>query len=183
MLADVRYWSNGQITNAYHNQSPAAYVAYLKAEYPALAARTSYLQLGNYLINWRHFGKLMFKPTADVSGNDDSAGAVTVQYLIPAISHPQPFVCAERDSAHFARALILSAPAGTTMSGYHNEPVTMESYAALWSKMTGRRVASYRQSSCDEAVEAGMPGWLAAEVLAGGRFNGEFGASSGDPEV
>lgn len=69
------------------------------------------------------------------------------------------------------------------MSGHRDELMTIESYAALWAKVTERRVTSYRQFSLEEAVEAGVPDWLAAEVLAGGRFNGEYGTSGGDPEV
>lgn len=45
-LSDSARWSNGEIMHNYHFDGKAAYTAYLKAEHPELAAKTSYLHVG-----------------------------------------------------------------------------------------------------------------------------------------
>lgn len=175
-LSDARKWSNGKVTENYHFNGTAASVQYLKDEFPELAKRTSYLQLGNFLSNWKYLKSVMFKPQSD--------GSMLIQYILRPHGKPQPFLDAPHDTGHFVRALILSdkAPPGTTMTGFRGELMTVEEYFALWGKVNNRKV-TYRQFAFEDAVASGLPDWLVEELLVAGNYTSDYGCSGGDPKV
>lgn len=52
-LSPTKKWSNGKYTHNYHFDAKWEAVEYLKATYPALEKKTSYLQVALYLSNWK----------------------------------------------------------------------------------------------------------------------------------
>lgn len=175
-LSDASKWSNGEIQELYHFNSAAETTRYLKTEFPELAKKTSYLQLGNFLTNWKYFNKNMFRKQRD--------GSVVIRYLMPTGGKAQPFVLGSEDTGHFVRALLLSdkAPAGTTMAGHRGSRMTLEDYAELWGKVNGKKV-SYEPMTLAETVAEGMPAWLMEELLAHGQYAASFGFNGDNPAV
>lgn len=175
-LSAASIWSRGEVTGNYHFDSTAMTVQYLKDQFPELAAKTSYLQLGNFFVNWRYLAPAMFKKQEDRS--------MLIKYLHLRDSQPQPWVDASHDTGHFVRALILSdqAPPGTTMAGYRDKLMTIEEYVALWGKINGART-SYEPLTLEDMIASGMPGWLAEELEISGYYCSKYGCSGGDPEV
>lgn len=52
-LSDVRKWSKGKDTWAYHFDSKAKIVEYIRQDSPELDKRMSTVQMGHYVTNWR----------------------------------------------------------------------------------------------------------------------------------
>lgn len=57
-LSATKKWSKGKYTNNFHFDAKWAAVEYMKATYPELDKKTSYLQVALYLSNWKEFGDL-----------------------------------------------------------------------------------------------------------------------------
>ncbi|KAK5133191.1 hypothetical protein LTR08_008127 [Meristemomyces frigidus] len=171
-LSDSENWSQGAITWNLHFDGKARYTDYLKATYPDLASRTSYLQMGSYLNNWR-MGPL-FAPQKQHDGS----------FIFPAMAVPNgkaiPYVDPPNDTGYFVKALI-SAPAGTTLLGY-GELMTAEQFVAAWGLVLGKEVCV--QSLTEEvALAAGMPAFMAQEIGESGEYATTYGWDGGDPEV
>lgn len=175
-LSDPGNWSNGETMDLYHFNSTATSTQCLKDEFPELTKRTSYLQLCNFLSNWKILKPVMFKKQND--------GSMLIQYHIAKNAVAHPFTNAPHDTGHFARALILSekAPAGTTMAGYRGEPIQIEEYATLWGKVNNMAV-SCRPFSHQESLDGGFPEWLVLELLKNGIYQSKQRCDGGDPEV
>lgn len=175
-LSAASKWSGGEVTGNYHFDSTAMTVQYLKDEFPDLAAKTSYLQLGNFFVNWRHLAPVMFNKQED--------GSMLIKYLHMKNGKSQPWVDASHDTGHFVRALILSdcAPPGTTMAGYRDRMMSLEKYVALWGEVNNVEV-SYEPLTLDDMLTSGMPDWLVEELLVSGYYCAKYGCGGGDPEV
>lgn len=52
-LSDARKWSKGKYTGVYHFQSKANVVEYIAKELPELKKKSSFIQVGYYMTNWR----------------------------------------------------------------------------------------------------------------------------------
>lgn len=52
-LSHASKWSKGKYTGVYHFDSKAVVVEYTKEKYPALNGKTSLLQLGLFVTNWK----------------------------------------------------------------------------------------------------------------------------------
>jgi hypothetical protein len=61
VLSHTNKWSKGKYTHNYHFDAKWEGVEYLKATYPALDKKTSYLQVGLYITNWK--GLALLRPT------------------------------------------------------------------------------------------------------------------------
>lgn len=61
-LSHTKKWSQGKYTHNLHFDAKWTGVDYLKATYPALDKKTSYLQVGLYVTNWKK-GLHMARPT------------------------------------------------------------------------------------------------------------------------
>jgi hypothetical protein len=59
-LSLTKKWSGGKYAHNFHFDAKWMAVEYLKTTYPQLAEKTSYLQVGLYLTNWKGFGPLPF---------------------------------------------------------------------------------------------------------------------------
>lgn len=58
VLSHAKKWSQGKITHNLHFDAKWEGVEYLKATHPALDKKTSYLQVGLYMTNWKGLGLL-----------------------------------------------------------------------------------------------------------------------------
>lgn len=52
-LSDATKWSNGKYKGIYHFDSKAAVVEYLEEKYPVVAKKTSLMQMGLFINNWK----------------------------------------------------------------------------------------------------------------------------------
>lgn len=52
-LSNASKWSNGKYKGVYHFDSKAVVVEYLKSVYPEVAKKTSFLQMGLFVTNWK----------------------------------------------------------------------------------------------------------------------------------
>lgn len=52
-LSNASKWSKGKYTGVYHFDSKAKVVDYLKETYPTLKEKTSLLQMGLFITNWK----------------------------------------------------------------------------------------------------------------------------------
>lgn len=66
-LSATKKWSKGKYTNNYHFDAKWDTVEYLKANYPELNKKSSYLQMALYLTNWKEFEGLPFGRPLKVS--------------------------------------------------------------------------------------------------------------------
>ena len=174
-LSDTKKWTNGEIKSNLHFDGKAMFTDYLKEEYPSLAAKTSYLQMGFYLSNWRmgpHFAP-----------QKQEDGTFVIRKFIVNQGKPIPFVDPPNDTGHFVRALILSpsAPAGSTMLGYA-ELIPHEEYNDTWARVLGVQ-SRIEQVKYEDMVKLGMPEWLALEISESGIYTTKYGWTGGDPEV
>ena len=172
-LGDSVKWSQGEITWNLHFDGKAKYTEYLKQTYPALAAKTSYLFMGQYLSNWRNFP--VFTPRKQEDGS-----FIMPNYLPPGYGR-MPWVAPEKDAGVFAKALVLAHPARTSMLGY-SQMLSSEEYCAIWGRVHGVRCTP-QYLDIEGLVAGGMPEWLARETEAMGLFVAKFGQAGGDPEV
>lgn len=53
-LSPTKKWSQGKYIHNFHSDAKWEAVEYLKATYPALEKKSSYLQVALYLSNWRN---------------------------------------------------------------------------------------------------------------------------------
>ena len=58
VLSHSKKWSQGKITHNLHFDAKWEGAEYLKATHPALDKKTSYLQVGLYMTNWKGLGLL-----------------------------------------------------------------------------------------------------------------------------
>ena len=52
-LSDARKWSKGKYTRVYHFDSKVKVVQYITEELPELSKKTSFVQVGCYMTNWK----------------------------------------------------------------------------------------------------------------------------------
>lgn len=95
-------------------------------------------------------------------------------------SKPIPYVHPPHDTGHFVRALVLSAPAGTTLLGV-SDPMTASDWAQLWGRVNG--VQCVFEPAPLKAVEDALPPGLGREIGESCLYASEFGYDGGDPSV
>lgn len=66
-LSATKKWSKGKYSHVYHHDAKWEAVEYLKATYPELAKKTSYLQMSLYMTNWKNSGPLQVGKPVKVS--------------------------------------------------------------------------------------------------------------------
>lgn len=172
-LSDSRKWSNDEIKWNLHFDGKAHYEQYLKTSFPELAKKTSYLHMGSYLSNWRmspHFAP-----------QRQTDGSFAIRRFALAGGKTLPYVNPPNDTGHFVRALVLAAPAESSMLGFC-EMMTNEEFCALWGRVHGVE-CRFEALTYDDAMKAGMQEWLAEEVSESGIYTTKYGWAGGDPEV
>ena len=178
-LSDSAKWSDGKIKWNLHFDGKAHYTDYLRSEYPELASKTSYLQMGYYLSNWQNVGMTAPHKVVAASGEEE---IVLPAYDIPN-AKPIPFVHPPNDTGHFVRALITSplAPPGTTMVG-GSEFLTTRETSVLLERVFGKKV-KLEHRALDYYQKLGIPEWMALEISESGAYVSTYGWDGGEPGV
>ncbi|KAH7232882.1 hypothetical protein BKA59DRAFT_496897 [Fusarium tricinctum] len=153
-LSHTRKWSDGKYTHNLHFDAKWEGVDYLRATYPALDKKTSYLQVGLYVTNWKK-GLHMARPTKQPDG--------TFRFSLPTDGNaPVPLVDARVDTGKFTKALVQVEP-------------------ALWGKIHG---VTCRFERIDRKVlEEAVPGCVGEELADMFEYIGDFGYDGRDPTV
>ncbi len=170
-LSDSEKWSGGKITSNLHFDGKAKYTQYLKDNFPDLARKSSYLQMGYYLSNW--------KSMPGMAPNKQEDG--TFVLMRSGGKHPTPYIDPPNDTGYLVKALVEAKEANITLLGYC-ELITNEEYAAIWGKFLGVKVRT-EVKGMEEAKAAGLPEFLIREVSESIAYVSTWGWDGGDPEV
>ncbi|PNP59867.1 hypothetical protein FNYG_14810 [Fusarium nygamai] len=169
-LSPAKKLSKGKYTHNFHFDSKWEAVEYLKATYPALGDKTSYLQMALYLTNWKD--SPLFRPTKQPDGT----------YILSIPGNPDAPVAqvdAGSDTGKFVKALLQLEP-GKNLLGCSTQ-VSWNEYAALWGKIHG---VTCRFVPLDrKVIEEAIPGGVGEELADMLEYIGEFGVHGGDPSV
>ncbi|KAJ5208399.1 hypothetical protein N7449_002778 [Penicillium cf. viridicatum] len=170
-LSHTKKWSQGKYIHNLHFDAKWMGVEYLKATYPALDKKTSYLQVGLYATNWKK-GLHMARPTKQPDG--------TFVLSVPIDGDaPVPMVEARQDTGKFVKALVQVEP-GKNLLGYGNF-MSWKEFAALWGKIHGLKCRFERVHR--EVLEKAVPGCVGEELADMFEYTGEFGYDGRDPSV
>lgn len=168
-LSDTKKWSNGEFTWNLHFDSKAAVTDYLKETHPALAAKTTYLQVGMYLQNWLMNPALRPHKTAN--------GTFALDLPKDFEEYPAALVDPSQDTGLFVQALV-DAPAGSQMLGYSKRAT----HGDLWRAWA--RIYEVKLKIQDHAFDFGeMPDFLQQEFNEALAYTIKYGFAGGDPEV
>lgn len=172
-LSDSSKWSGGKIKWNLHFDGKAKYTQYLKDTFPDLAKKTSYVQMGYYLSNWKAFPILA--PAKQPDGS-----FVLVKSGVPN-AKPTPYVDPPNDTGYFVKALIENKEANITMLGFC-ELISDDEYAALWGRVLGVKTRTEAKGANDWKV-ARLPEFLVRELEEASVYYVTWGWDGGDPEV
>lgn len=172
-LSDTIKWTKGEIKHNYHFDGKAEYTKYLKEQHPELAKKTSYLMVGYYTSNWKTFP--VFNPKKQENGS------FIFPFYAPDGYNKMTYTDPARDTGHYAKALFLKNPPGTSMIG-SSEALSNEEYVEIWGRVLGVK-AKAQYLDFDALVAGGMPDWLALETEDTGNYVSKYGETGGDPEV
>ncbi|WQF90307.1 Putative NmrA-like domain, NAD(P)-binding domain superfamily [Colletotrichum destructivum] len=165
-LSATKKWSKGKYSHNYHFDAKWQAVEYLKAMYPELAKKTSYLQMALYLTNWKGSTGLPIDGTFVLRIPGDPDGPIAQ-------------VDARRDTGEFVKAL-LHVPAGQNLLGVASS-LSWNEFAALWGKHHG---VTCRFERLDRKVlEDAIPGGVGEELADMFEYIAEFGYDGGDPTI
>ncbi|KAE8389589.1 hypothetical protein BDV23DRAFT_157039 [Aspergillus alliaceus] len=169
-LSSTKKWSKGKYTHNFHFDGKWEAVDYLKASYPALAKKTSFLQLALYMTNW----KIM--PMGGPIKQSDG----TFVLSIPADGDaPVPMVEPRHDTGNFVNALLQVEP-GKNLLGYASM-LSWDDFATLWGKIHG--VTCRFQRLERTVLENAVPGGIGEELADMFGYIGDFGYDGRDPSV
>ncbi|KAI6747667.1 hypothetical protein HG530_015775 [Fusarium avenaceum] len=170
-LSHTRKWSDGKYTHNLHFDAKWEGVDHLKATYPALDKKTSYLQVGLYANNWKK-GLHMARPTKQPDG--------TFRFSLPLDGDaPVPLVDARVDTGKFAKALVQVEP-GKNLLGY-GSLISWNEFAALWGKVHG--VTCLYERVDRKVLEEAVPGCVGEELADMFEYIGDFGYDGRDPTI
>jgi hypothetical protein len=169
-LADATKWSGGKYTTVYHFDSKAEVIRVIKTRFPELATRTSTLQMGHYVTNWKGFA-----PMAPQKQSDGS-----FLMLRPFGGNVQlPWVVTAEDTGSFVKALVEVTP-GKDLLGV-SQMMTSSEFMTLWGQILEVKIA-FKQVSEDEFFE-NIPEPFKRELQDAFDFIEDFGYTGGDPAV
>ncbi|GKT90375.1 nmrA-like family protein [Colletotrichum tofieldiae] len=169
-LSAARKWSNGKYQNIFHFDSKAAVVQYIEETYPSLFRKTSLLELGLFVTNWK-----ISAVNIPWKKRDDG---VMVLRMPGNGNQPIPHVLVE-ETGIYARALA-KAPPGTHLLAC-SELMTWPDYADLWARTVG--VPAVFESFTLEDMDKLAPGGFGIEIGEMHAYAIEFGYWGGDPSI
>ncbi|KAL2061271.1 hypothetical protein VTL71DRAFT_7544 [Oculimacula yallundae] len=150
-LSHAKKWSKGKYAGVYHFDSKATVTEYLNEQYPKLAAKTSLLQLGLFITNWKWGqGAVPWEKRPDgsfllaIPGNGDEP----IPLIVPS------------DAGKFVKALSEVSPGKNLLA--FGDLLTWSEYVALWSRITGHPAAF--EKSTVEALDKVAPGGFGDEI-------------------
>ncbi|KAJ5920620.1 hypothetical protein N7516_011478 [Penicillium verrucosum] len=158
-------------------------VDYLKATYPALDKKTSYLQVGLYVTNWKK-GLHMARPTKQADGTFVLGVPIDGDALVPMVEARQDTGkelewLRSNAGGKFVKALVQVEP-GKNLLGYGSF-ISWNEFAVLWGKIHGVECRFVRVHR--EVLENAVPGCVGEELADMFEYIGEFGYDGGDPSV
>ncbi|KAM6516744.1 hypothetical protein FALCPG4_014917 [Fusarium falciforme] len=169
-LSPTKKLSKGKYTHNFHFDAKWEAVEYLKATYPALEKKTSYLQVALYLSNWKS------SPLGRPTKQSDN----TFIWSLPGDPDaPVAQVDARHDTGLFVKALTQVEPGKHLLgaSGF----LSWNEFTTLWGKVHG---VQCRFQRLDRAVlENAIPGGVGEELADMYEYIGDFGYHGGDPSV
>ncbi|OHW99276.1 NADB-Rossmann family domain-containing protein [Colletotrichum incanum] len=171
-LSATKKWSRGKYSHVYHHDAKWKAVEYLKANYPELDKKTSYLQMSLYMTNWKDLGPLQVgKPVKQDDG--------TFILRLPGNPNVPIAQVDARRFGEFVKAL-LEVPAGQNLLGVAST-LSWNEYVALWGKIQG---VTCRFERVDRKVlQDALPGGIGEEFAETYEYIAEFGCEGGDPTV
>lgn len=185
-LSNVSKWSKGKYTHVYHFQSKADAEDYGKATYPELWAKTSVIQAGLFLSNYKLNGNSQLTKVSSTTYKNifDSDKANTLQdadgvvqfsgHLDPSVKFP--FVASEEDTGPLVKALIQDSPGKNLIS--YREWLTVPELAAAFTKATGLKTSVVTLPK--GTFPPGFPAELAQELEENTSYWNEFGYEGRD---
>ncbi|KAK4497953.1 hypothetical protein PRZ48_010609 [Zasmidium cellare] len=168
-LSNSERVTSGKVKWNLHFDGKGRYTDYLKATYPDLAAKTSYLYIGVYLDTWKN-------PLMRPVKKDD--GTFALQLLRNQGDLPIPYLNAQNDTAHFVKALITSPQPTAVLGG--SRFLTVVEFWRLWAKIKNVNLV---EEVVDRIGDERIPAWLQEEMADSKTFTQSYGWAGGDPDV
>ncbi|KAK6429240.1 hypothetical protein LTR95_014615, partial [Oleoguttula sp. CCFEE 5521] len=169
-LSDTKKWTKGKIVWNLHFDDKAVILDYLHDKHPALAAKSSFLQMGMYMSNYR-MQSPVFSPVKQADGSFTLQGRGSAAHLAPLVN-PQ------NDTGYFVKALV-AADAGTTVLGTCKE-MPYDDFWRRWAEIKGIHL---KIEDVGVKLPEGTPEWMRLEMEATVEYCSEYGWTGGDPEV
>jgi len=169
-LSHTAKWSKGTITFNLHFDAKWMAVDYLRATYPELAKKTSFLQVGLFATNWKS------GPTMAPQKKGDGTYFLRIPMNGDA---PIPMVDPRADTGHFTKALVDVEP-GKVLVGAATK-LSWKQWAHIWAEHTGKTL-TYEEADRSE-MENAMPGGVGKELADMFEYISKFGYDGSDPEV
>lgn len=169
-LSDASRCSRGKYTTIYHFDSKARTIDLIKSQFPELAKRMSYLEMGHYVTNWKAVPAMapLRQPDGTYLTKRPFSGDLQMPFVVP-----------DRDTGAFVKALVDVSP-GKTLIGV-SEMMTFSAWMELWGRVLDVQVA-YEEVSPGEFYK-GFPEPLGQELMDTNEYMIEFGYTGGNPEV
>ncbi|OQO14559.1 hypothetical protein B0A48_01438 [Cryoendolithus antarcticus] len=169
-LSDTKKWTKGKIVWNLHFDDKAVILNYLHDKHPALAAKSSFLQMGMYMSNYR-MQSPVFSPVKQADGSFTLQGRGSAAHLAPLVN-PQ------NDTGYFVKALV-AAESGTTVLGTCKE-MPYDDFWRMWAEIKGVQL---KIEDVGVKLPEGTPEWMRLEMEATVEYCSEYGWTGGDPEV
>ncbi|KAF2497628.1 NAD(P)-binding protein [Lophium mytilinum] len=169
-LSSTKEWSKGTITFNLHFDAKWEAVKYLRATYPELEKKTSFLQVGYFATNWRGGG--MMAPRKQPDGT----------YILRICMNGDvkfPMTDPRADVGSFTKALV-DVPAGKNLIGSGSK-LSWKEWAALWGEHNGKTI-TYEEAPRSELEEL-IPGPVGKELADMIEYIDKFGYDGNDPDV
>ncbi|KFZ03600.1 hypothetical protein V502_10813 [Pseudogymnoascus sp. VKM F-4520 (FW-2644)] len=169
-LSATKKWSKGKYSHNYHFDAKWTAVEYVKAAYPELAKKSSYLQVGLYMTNWS--ASRLSQP------NKQSDGTYVLSMPIDGDA-PVPMVEPRHDTGHFTKALVQVAP-GQNLLGF-GSMMSWNEWVVIWGRVHGVKCRFERLDR--KIIENSIPGGIGEELADMFEYISDFGYDGGDPSV
>ncbi|GIZ44663.1 hypothetical protein CKM354_000785400 [Cercospora kikuchii] len=150
-LSNARERSAGRYRHVYHFDSKGAVVQYMQEVQPEFFTRTSFLQMGLFLSNWK-------LGSVNIPWQRREDGVMVLRMPLYG-NRAFPHVLVE-ETFIYAKAL-LSAPLGTHLLAY-SEQMTWSEFVTLWSKTLG--IPAVLERVTLENMDKLAPGGLGLEI-------------------
>ncbi|KAK3678812.1 hypothetical protein LTR78_001265 [Recurvomyces mirabilis] len=170
-LADASKWSQGQYRKAWHFESKARVVDYIKEAHPHLAKQMSILQMGLFVENWK-WGPISVPWFKEAD--------VTNILRIPGNGHQAVSFVNPSDTGKFIDALA-QLPKGTVLLAY-GDRLTWDQDVSMWTECTNVKARLQKTSIHQHFTLDGDAGY-AEEMAKTYAYMVDYGYHGRDPGV
>lgn len=177
-LSNARQLTGGKYNKVWHYDSKAKVVDFIRhnSKVAGLSAKTSFLQIGLYIDNWKQAGVMR-----EIM-RDDRDGTYFHQGVGDGNSK-MPFIWTQRDTGILAKSLIDSSP-GKTLLGY-SQWLTWREFMRIWCETLGLPLSPnpHRSITSEELRNSVVANQLKDQVTECLLYVEEFGWDGGEPGV